>query len=131
MLEQTECIPWEGAKNKAGYGVTWFKNKWAYAHRVVMNALSGEVVRHKCDNPSCVNPGHLILGTAKENSVDMVSKQRQAWGEKAARAKLTAEQVKAIRTLNGIYTSRHVAKLFNISKTNVLDIWNNKTWKYL
>ena len=75
---EDSCTLWQGAKNKAGYGITWFKNKWAYAHRAVVNATKGEVVRHTCDNPSCVNPKHLVIGSHKDNSMDMVEKQRQA-----------------------------------------------------
>ena len=123
-----DCIVWNKAKNKAGYGITWHKNKWAYAHRVAVNATKGQVVRHLCDNPSCVNPQHLQIGTHKENSEDMVQKRRQAFGEKAGAAKLTWAQVQQIRALTHI-PSRAIAKLFGCSKTNVLDIRNNKIWK--
>ncbi len=123
-----DCILWSKAKNKAGYGITWHNNKWAYAHRVAVNATKGQVVRHLCDNPSCVNPEHLQIGTHKENSEDMVKKHRQAFGEKAGNAKLTWNEVTKIRQLTGV-SSRSVAKLFGISKTNVLDIWKNKIWK--
>lgn len=123
-----DCILWSKAKNKAGYGITWHDNKWAYAHRVAVNASKGQVVRHLCDNPSCVNPEHLQIGTHKENSEDMVQKRRQAYGEKAGAAKLTWEQVQQIRKLTHV-PSRTVAKLFGCSKTNVLDIRKNKIWK--
>lgn len=132
MIEETlPCQNWPGAKNKAGYGVTWHNNKWAYAHRVVAKAKKGEVVMHTCDNPSCVNPAHLKLGTHKQNSEDMVKKQRQMYGEKCPLSKLNAHEVLAIRQLMWCKPSREVAKMFNISKTNVLDIWNRKIWKYL
>lgn len=127
----TKCINWTGAINSGGYPVTWHNNKTQYAHRVVVKAKPGDVVRHTCDNPICVNPEHLIVGNAKENSEDMVAKNRQAWGERAARSKLTEVQVKAIRKYEGNTSSRKVAKEFSISKTNVLDIWNKKIWKYL
>lgn len=123
------CILWQKAKNKAGYGITWHNNKWEYAHRVVAKASKGEVVMHKCDNPSCVNPEHLIVGTSKQNSFDMVSKNRQAKGEQAGNSKLTEKQVLEIRELKQKLSSRKVATMFSISKTNVLDIWNNKIWK--
>lgn len=125
----SDCILWTKAKNNAGYGITWANNKWEYAHRAVAKAKKGEVVMHSCDNPSCVNPEHLIIGTHKQNSLDMVTKNRQAKGEKAGSAKLTEKQVGEIRKLEGQLPSRKVALLFNISKTNVLDIWKNKIWK--
>jgi hypothetical protein len=132
MIEELiPCQIWTGAKNKAGYGVTWHNNKWFYAHRAAVNAKAGEVVRHICDNPSCVNPMHLKIGTAKENSEDMVAKQRQAYGENAGNSKLNAHDVLAIRQLKWSRSSRDVAKMFNISKTNVLDIWKRNTWKHL
>lgn len=127
----SECVLWDGATNKAGYGVTWHKNKWAYAHRVVVGAEPDEVVRHTCDNPSCVNPEHLIIGTAKENSEDMVRKHRQARGESCARAKLTEDQVLGIRKSHGSLSASKVASIYNISKTNVLDIWNRHTWRHI
>lgn len=126
-----ECIEWTGAKNPAGYGITWWNNHWAYAHRAAVNAQEGEVVRHQCDNPSCVNPDHLVVGTAKENSEDMVHKNRQARGENAGNSKLTEEEVLLIRFLKQHMSSRQVAGRFNITKTNVLDIWNRKIWRHI
>ena len=122
------CILWDRAKNKAGYGITWINNKWEYAHRAIIKARKGQVVLHTCDNPSCVNLEHLKLGTHKDNSQDMVSKNRQAYGEQAGNSKLTLEQVREIRALFGVKSSRKVALQYKISKTNVLDIWNNKIW---
>ncbi len=131
VVQTTPCQIWAGAKNKAGYGITWAKNKWAYVHRVVANALPGQVVRHTCDTPSCVNPEHLRVGTAKENSEDMVSKGRQIKGTQSHLAKLDDDTVLLIRACRGFMSSRQCAGRYNISKTNVLDIWNRKTWKHL
>lgn len=131
MPDKSSCILWTKAKNKAGYGITWSNNKWEYAHRAVVGAKKGDVVRHTCDTPSCVNPQHLFIGTAKENSEDMVAKQRQAYGEKAGNSKLNAHEVLAIRQLMWCSSARKVANMFKISKTNVLDIWNRKIWKHL
>lgn len=126
-----ECIIWEGAKNAAGYGVTWYKNKWSYAHRAIVGAETGEVVRHTCDNPSCVNPQHLQIGTHKENSEDMVQKGRQCKGSNSHLAKLDEDTVRLIRSCKGYMSSRQCAGRFNLSKTNILDIWNRKIWKHL
>ena len=128
---QVECIEWQGAKNKDGYGVTWYNNKFAYAHRVVANATTNDVVMHTCDNPSCVNPKHLKIGTHKEISEDMVSKNRQTKGVKSHLAKLDEDTVLLIRACKGFMSSRQCAGRFNITKTNVLDIWNRKIWKHL
>lgn len=129
--ETSPCQMWTGAKNKAGYGVSWHNNHWAYAHRVAANALPKEVVRHICDNPGCVNPDHLITGTHQDNSQDMVNKGRQARGEQSPRAKLTEDIVLLIRSLQNHMSSRQTAGRFGITKTNVLDIWNRKIWKHI
>lgn len=129
MTNKSECIEWKGATNSGGYPITWFQGKTAYAHRVLMNALKGEVVLHTCDNPKCVNKDHLRKGTAADNSRDMVEKNRQASGKQCARAKYTEQDILAIRKLKGTLSSRLVAEKFGMSKTNVLDIWNNKIWR--
>jgi len=128
---QNACILWPKARNAAGYGITWHNNHWEYAHRAAVQASPAEVVRHKCDNPSCVNPEHLIKGTAKENMEDMVAKGRQAKGEQAGNSKLTSAEVLAIRAAQGCMSSREAAKIWGISKTNVLDIWRGYIWKHL
>lgn len=127
----TPCIEWQGALNSGGYPITWKEGKTTYAHRAVVKAPSGQVVMHLCDNKKCVNPDHLKIGSHKENSQDMVNKGRQAKGEACARAKLTDDLVKEIFAYKGKLSSRKVASLYNISKTNVLDIWNLKIWRHL
>lgn len=127
----TGCILWTGALNSGGYPITWHKGKTVYAHRLLMNAAKDQIVMHLCDTPNCVNKDHLKLATHAENSADMVDKNRQATGEKAGNSKLKEEQVLEIRALQTKLSSRKVAAKYNISKTNVLDIWNNKIWRCL
>lgn len=76
-----ECWEWTGAHNKLGYGTIVQDRKHLAAHRVSYlihyNDLpSDKLVRHKCDNPKCVNPAHLELGTKKDNARDMVERDR-------------------------------------------------------
>lgn len=125
------CVRWTGALNSSGYPITWKNGKTVYAHREAVSAPKGSVVLHSCDNKWCVNPQHLSIGTHKDNSLDMVKKNRQAKGESCARSKLLENEVLEIRSLKGKHSSRYVANLFNTSKTNVLDIWKNKTWRHL
>jgi hypothetical protein len=129
-----ECIEWTKAKDKAGYGVGWYKGKWKRAHRIIYEKFVGpippmSIVMHICDNRICVNPAHLVLGTNAENSKDMVTKNRQAKGEATNHAKLTEEQVKEI--FYDTRPSRQIAKDFDISKTNVLDIKKKKIWRHI
>lgn len=123
------CIQSKNSLNSSGYPVIWKDGKSQYEHRVITGAKPGQVVRHTCDNPSCVNPDHLIVGTAKDNSQDMVNKRRQATGERCGNAKLTYSIVQLIREQKGKLSSRIVASIYKTSKTNVLDIWNNKIWR--
>lgn len=126
-----DCVEWSGALNSGGYPVTWHNGKIAYVHRVIMGAKKKEVVMHICDNTKCINPNHLRLGTPAENSADMVSKKRQAVGELCGNSKLKEEDVLKIRSLQGQLSSRKVAAMFHISKTNVLDIWRRFIWGHI
>jgi hypothetical protein len=79
-----ECWPWTGAKHKQGYGLYGAGPK--RAHRVAWTLVHGEIppglqVLHRCDNPPCVNPGHLLLGTALDNQQDKAAKGRH-WQQK-------------------------------------------------
>jgi len=131
---QSECVIWEKSKDYAGYGVSWLYGRYSRAHRKAWIEKNGPIpdnisVCHTCDNRACINLDHLFLGTPKENSEDMVKKNRQAKGEDCGNSKLTEEQVKEIR--NSPESSRKIAAKFGTSKTNVLDIKRKKTWRHL
>lgn len=97
------CWLWMGsAINKKGYGYIRADQKSQQAHRVVYKFYvcdpGNNLVLHKCDNPSCVNPEHLFLGTVLDNNRDRHQKGRDAKGLKNGRAKLSDEQVEYIKT---------------------------------
>jgi len=76
-----DCIEFVGAKNPQGYGCLGFNNKSYQAHRLAWELTNGPipegfVVCHRCDNPPCINPAHLFLGTQRENIIDMYAKGR-------------------------------------------------------
>ena len=83
-VEKTkDCWEWVGCKTDGGYGRYGRKIKLQKAHRISWTLINGEIpkglfVLHKCDNPSCVKPEHLFLGTAKDNTQDMISKGRKS-----------------------------------------------------
>lgn len=95
-----DCWEWQGKKDYLGYGRTHYMNhKTITTHRLVWFLIYGEIpkdkdILHHCDNRSCVNPSHLFLGTAKDNSDDMIKKGRAIHqkGEKHGCAKLTEKQ---------------------------------------
>lgn len=81
------CWNWMALRNPSGYGVVNFKNKTRLAHRVAWELTHGEIpvgmyACHTCDNPSCINPDHLFLGTQADNMRDMMEKGRSTLGRK-------------------------------------------------
>lgn len=98
---EDECWPWLGSLVPGKpYGQVRFEGKKRKAHRAVFFIVYGywpSVVRHSCDNPVCCNPRHLLAGSTQDNVNDRVARKRSATGERNGRAKLSDEQVKAIR----------------------------------
>lgn len=77
------CIEWTGHKSKYGYGVIEISGKTKACHRVAWELHngteipSGMFVCHSCDNPPCINPEHLWIGTASDNNLDAIRKGRR------------------------------------------------------
>lgn len=89
----------------------------------------GIVVRHKCDNPTCINLDHLELGTQLQNIQDAVERGRWAKGSKHGRSKINEETVMAIRSTEG--TLKMVANKFNVSIMLVSLIRRRKIWRHV
>lgn len=114
------------------------KGKNLMASRLMYEAHHGQIpegmlVCHSCDNPTCVNPEHLFLGTHKDNTQDMLRKNREARGDKLPQTKLTSEQVKEIKLLlaEGSLNNGKIGKLFGVTSTTIWDIKNGITWKHI
>lgn len=79
---QNGCWEWSGALDPRGYGVMWFARRSRGVHRIMAHLFLGLPwksdldVCHKCDNPKCVNPVHLFIGTASDNMQDSIAKGR-------------------------------------------------------
>lgn len=130
---KNNCWIWTGCVNNKGYGVfrlspTYQVSKHIYAHRFSFQATTdidpfGKEVLHSCDNPPCVNPAHLSLGTHKENMQDMAKKQR-AWNRK-----FLPEEVLDIR--GSELTSKEIAYALSVAESTIIRIKNRKTYNWL
>jgi hypothetical protein len=138
------CWIWTASDVRHGYGCFGFRGKVWRAHRVAWTLFRGEIpaglhVLHTCDNPPCVNPMHLFLGTPATNAADMKKKGRHPnrpyWDYETGphpRAKLTESAVCQIRGLarEGMSTSQ-IAQRFQIHCSTALDIITRETWRHV
>lgn len=134
-----QCWIWMGKKSR--YGLFYLSGGgYVGAHRASYTIATGldpgeMQVCHTCDNPLCVNPRHLWLGTDLDNIADMDKKGRRvnkgAPGEKNVHAKLTQKQVNRIRYLRATknYTYYKLAGMFDVSLVTIHHIVTGKTWR--
>lgn len=137
MEPNSGCWLWSGYVTKWGYGAFRHNGKTLLSHRVSYSMHVGEIPAgmlacHKCDVPSCVNPDHLFLGSQTDNMQDMLQKGRfvPSRGQKNGCAKLTENDVLAIRSASGI-SQKCLARKFGVSPTLISVIRSNKAWKHL
>ena len=174
LYKKVESGCWEWKENfvSGGYGRTYIAriescDRHVLAHRLSYMIHFGEIpknmcVMHKCDNPRCVNPDHLMLGTKGDNNIDRASKGRSsrgdnhysrttperlsrgdhhysrirpeslARGSKHGCSKISEQDVMEIRNLkNEGWSLGRLAERFAISKSNVSDVVNRKTWRHV
>jgi hypothetical protein len=143
-LAPSKCWPWRGYIGRAGYGnlaVGDAKKGTArkfYAHRLIYTLYVGPIpkgmfVCHRCDNPICVNPNHLFLGTQQDNIRDMWAKGRHPLldGEKHYAHKLTALQVRAIRKSPTSVMNKTLAERYGVDSSTISLARRGKNWKGL
>ena len=137
------CINFEGGLRKSGYGYTQFMGRQFLAHRLAYalnemvhpDGLKGVVIRHKCDNPSCINVDHLEPGTTQDNTDDKVERGRHLFGELVGNSKLTREQVLKIQSF---YVPRsqgnnqyQLAARYGVSQSQISQILAGKRWPHI
>lgn len=82
LQKKNDCWVWKASRNKCGYGIIKHEGKMWLAHRIAFVLATGRFIPpkmnilHRCDNPPCINPGHLFLGTQADNIRDMLKKNR-------------------------------------------------------
>lgn len=156
--ELGQCWTWTGAFSRGGasgtrtgsrapelrYGAHTMNGKRTSAHRHSWELAFGTisdprmVVRHKCDNPSCVNPSHLEVGTQRENILDMIYRGRGSFpfrggsGQPHANAIITADTVREVRRLaaEGVRPAA-LAGQFSMTVRNVRAVVYRQTWKHV
>lgn len=141
-MEMSECID-HGQKGStcrgkgAGYGRSRFDGKttgshrkaYCIAHNLKLSDIAGLVVRHSCDNPRCINPEHLLLGTSSDNMQDRNKGARNLLGSRNPAARLTPEDVHSIReAYAGGETQISIARRFGTSQGYISNIIKRRVW---
>lgn len=134
--KENGCIEWVGHKNSQGYGRIQVNHKDIRTHRLAYELANGPipegmVVRHKCDNPSCINPAHLEIGTQQENIRDRGERGRTFVhaGETTPNSKLTNKDVLYI--LQSSDNNTFLGKKFGVNSSTILAIKRRKTWRHI
>lgn len=129
-----KCWEWTGHKCRFGYGLFYGHTR---AHRASWELHNGKIppgmfVCHRCDNPSCVNPEHLFLGTRADNNRDRARKGRSATGERHGLSKLLSGEVAEIRAKRAKGMSmRKIAGQYGICAASVFKVVHGATWAHV
>ena len=133
------CLLWLGSVDTLGYGRIYYRGKRRKVHRLIYelahNAdINSLFVCHKCDNPGCVNPNHVFIGTAKDNTSDAVSKGRMGLlGSLNRSAKLTEREVMEIKRIKKDTNESNwkIGKRFGVGKQIIANIINGANWAHI
>lgn len=131
-LGPNDCWPWIGAKHPTGYGKVWLRLpdlvcKPAHHAALILQGVAipkGSVVMHSCDNPCCVNPTHLSVGTQQDNITDKLTKGRQPKGDRHHNTAISELDVIYIR--QSTKTGRALALELGVTPSAISNIRNYK-----
>lgn len=143
----TPCIEWDKGVSGSGYGYLEYEGRYVGAHRLAyakahglrLLHIKGRIVRHRCDNKTCVNPDHLLIGTYADNTQDMMERGRNRYVLPPARrgsaipwAKLSEECVLKIKgRLHAGAGVVSLAKEFGVSHSLISKIKSGRVWAHL
>lgn len=133
------CWEWTGGKStQMRYGALRIEGQTYYAHRVswiIANGIiePGTCVLHRCDNPPCVRPSHLFLGTKMENMQDKIAKGRQIRGSQVQQSVITDASAGEIlvQYASGTTSALELARKYGINESTLRSIINGETWRHV
>lgn len=136
-----DCWEWTASVTAQGeYGQFMLNGRPVRAHRYSWELINGPIPRglyvcHHCDNPRCVKPEHLFLGTARDNNMDRQQKGRGNYdfGERHRDAKLTPSTVIELRQLiaEGVLSLREIGRRFGMSHNSVRKVRDGRSWSHV
>lgn len=135
-----DCWLWTARTTPQGYGQFFVRRGQYYGAHAVSHTLvhgpipPGGVICHRCDNPPCVNPDHLFLGSQSDNALDMFAKGRASRTHGTARlnARLDDDAVREIREAHPYHgLIRDLAARFGVSCTTVRKVRNGQKWRHV
>lgn len=131
-----DCWEWQGKPMKHGYGSMHWGQKSHRTHRLVWMLTYGEMpkmdILHSCDNRICCNPDHLREGTHRDNTNDMLMRERQSRGEHRPNAKLTDADIRAIRAAPKVWGFQtKLSKKYGVPTSSISRILRGTIWKHV
>ncbi|MEK6591545.1 MAG: HNH endonuclease signature motif containing protein [Pseudomonadota bacterium] len=142
-VEKTDgCWIWRGPRtqwNRGNFTISQHGQKrWLSSHRVAWEMANerrvpdGLCVCHRCDNPPCVRPDHLFIGTHADNVADKVAKRRHRWGSRVVGAKVTeADILEIFRKKKEGWGGRELRYMFGLTQGPLWCILNRRTWRHV
>jgi hypothetical protein len=135
-----QCWEWAACTNPKGYGQFRWDGMMRQAHRMAWQIVHGPIpegmcVCHTCDNPACVNPEHLFIGTVADNNNDRDAKGRTVFmsGEDNGMTKLNREQVAEIKRMGEAmhHGQAEIASRYGVTRYAICDIARGRTWRHV